>query len=453
MSYSISDQVAEDAVSRAERLVVAIFKGSAMLSASAGSTAGQGLHKGLSWGIHKVADSYNSHHYGDKTGEVDKQYLAKACQKLNSKSSHITVSNTDVDRMKALLQQSEVMFAVWDIPGDNGKLFQFLSVDRDRVLDAIDKMRGAAMDYGRVDPAVLTDDVPVGGKINTIPQLDDAELILFEHYAERNGLRYSVIPDPDGGNLVMFDPANSGAARRTLLDVGWTLGGADGNRIREQLVYRLQGIDKMRLSLREGQEEAYFCCKERPNHFVHVTPEGYSLHNGNDVVHTVSRDNLYFERQAVADIMGLDGAVYLTASQFQDLTRDADGLIADAELSQEMTMDMFPDGLDDTAVLSGLDAFAQDKRALDDEGNSPWGACDPSVSYSHYSGLEHMQDVDDAERKRYASAAQYAATHEGVAVERAQRSLADLIQDAQARSNDQFAASMGRGRGPKMERE
>ena len=459
---SITDRIAEENVERAGKLAAAIAQALGILGLNTAKAAGRGIGHGLTEGIRFTADTYNKYHFQKPTGEVNKEFLMKACQKLNEKSSHINVANTEVEQMKNLLKQEGIMFAVWDIPGDNGKVFQFLNTDREKVLNAIDMMRGSAIEFGRVAPAVLGADIALGDKVGAITGLTPAELALFEHFAPKNKLRYAVADDGEKGQMVMFRESDAEAARRTSLDVGWMIGGPDGARVREQLVYHLEGFEMMQLSLKEAQEEAYFCCKDDPNRFVHVTPEGYSLHHGDDVVHTISRDNLYFERQAVADILSISDAVYLSKAQFNSLARDEEDKILPDELAYEHTMSLFPEDFDESKEMAALGALmakardhtdaTQDKRGLDNEGNTIWGAGDTSVSKSCFSGMEHLQDIDDAERKRASDAAAFAAQHEPTMVERSQRSLDEIISDAKTRSDEQFVQSMGRSRRTEREK-
>lgn len=446
MPSSISDTMAEEAYTRQTKLTAAIL---AALAAGLTATAGTALKKGTEAAINKAVATYYDK---ERPGEVDRAFMAKASKRFHAKSCHMNVANQDAEQLKALLVREGVMFAVWPIPGDNGQVFEFLGRDREKAMHAADLLRGSAVRFGRVDAAALADDVLPDGKVGAIPGLSAGEFALFEHFAAKNGLRYAVTKDSGNADVIMFHPDSAEAARRTALDVGWTLSGSDGSRVREQLVYHLRGFERMTLTLREAETEAYFCCKEHPERYVHVNQEGFTLHGAQGVVHTIGRDNVDFERLAAADIMSLSGAVYLTAEQFEALSTEG--------IAELPTMDLLPEGYNEAAQQAELNSYmdlVQLKHSMDDEGDTPWGIGDSSVSYSEYSAFEHAQDIDKEERERgferYKESVARVEELEPVIVESRGASLDDLIADAYRRHDEKFVESMGRGRRPAKQKE
>lgn len=444
MATTMGDSIAEEAYNAQTKLATAVLSALFSGGVTAGKAAGRGVKHGAEAAIKRAVEAYYNK---ERPGEVDREFFAKACQKAHAQSCYMNVSNQDTDRLKDLLVHEGVMFAVWPIPGDNGQLFQFLRRDRAAAMRAVDLLRAGTMQYGQVPPVVLADDIGPGGKVGTISGFTDEEMALFQHFAGKNGLRYATTKDMDGKNIVMFHPDSSRAAQRTKLDVGWTLSGNDGARVREQLVYRLKGIERMTLSLEEGEREAYFACKDKPDHYIHVNADGFTLYDRGEVVHTISRDNADFERLATADILAMSGAVCLTAEQFQNMNPEF--------LTDMPTMDLFPEGYNEqkeqTELTSYMDLVSL-KMSIDDEGNTPWGPGDPSVSYSEFSEFEYRQDMDVAERERgferYKEACFYREDElEEAVVEREQDSLDDIIADAQSRHDEKFVESMSKNRG------
>ena len=66
------------------------------------------------------------------------------------------------------------------------------------------------------------------------------------------------------------------------------------------------------------------------------------------------------------------------------------------------TMDLHvPDyeGEVEQSKVNGLANLIAMKYAIDNEGNTPWGVADPSISYSEFSGFEFIMDTDEREAR------------------------------------------------------
>lgn len=443
MAYAMSDAIAEEAYARHMKIMAAVLSALAGGASTAGGAALGAARSGAELAIKKAVESYYNK---ARPGEVDREFFAKLCRKTSGKSCHMTVANQDAAQMKDLLMQQGVMFACWPIPGDNGQVFQFLASDREKAMLAAEMMRAGTMVYGKVDPAILGAEIAPGEKIGVISGLSDGEMALFDHFAGRNGLRYAVTQDVDGHNLVMFKPEHETAARKTMLHVGWTLSGDDGARVKTQLVYHLKGREKISLALDDAEQEAYFLSRTNPERYVHIDADGYTLHDGDKVVHSISRDNVDFRRMAAADIAALSCAVALTPEQFETISPD---VLQDIE-----SIDLLPPDYNEQREMAELNSYidlVQYKMSIDDEGNTPWGPGDKSISYSEFSGFEHLEDIDAAERERgferYKEARFYREEDlEPVYVDREGESLDNIIADAQRRHDEKFVESMGRSR-------
>ena len=446
MPVSMTDNIAEDAYARHMRMMAevlsALTEGASAGSKAVGHLAGKAVHGAVD---RAVRSYYNK----ERSGEVDREFFSEGCEKTRGKSCHMTVANQDAEKLKDYLIREGVMFACWPIPGDNGQLFQFLQKDRDKALHAVELLREGAVTVGRVDPSVLAQDIEPGGKVSVLSGFTEADLAVFDHFAHRNGLKYAATKDSEGKYLVMYHPDDAKAAMRSKLDMAWTLSGTDGARVREQVVYHLRGRDSTVISLDDAEQEAYFLSRDNPSRYVHVNTEGFTLHDGDTIVHTVSRDNLDFRRMAAADIASLSHAVAMTPEQYETVSPEF--------LGELPTMDLLPDGFDEEREMAELNSYidlSQYKMGMDDEGDTPWGPWDKSISYSEFSAFEHQQDLDADERERgferYKAAVFYKEDEmESFEVTVGGDTLDHIIADAQRRHDENFVESMRMNREPK----
>lgn len=450
MSSSISDNIAE----RNTEKMANISSKAAVTMAAILAAILAGMEKSMAWGIRKyLGRDVNG------TGEVSMERFMKAADHFKQGWSGFNVPNENLNDMRASLNGKDIMYTVVSVPGSDTATVFFRNEDRAQVTEAINDVL-AGKTFGEVSPSVITHECP-DGKVGTIRGLTAEELALFKAYSVDHALRFSSVRHDDGTYSVIYAPEMEQNARRSLLSVGWALGGPDGARVREQLAYHLYGVERMKMSLDEGKEEAYFVCHDHPERFVHINGEGYSLHDGEKVVRSSGRDNVYFAQQAQADIAALGYVVYMKPELFDRLR--GDGFSIDPEvLKDQPVINVLPPDFQKQREMDELNSFitlTAQKAALDNEGNTPWGIGDASVSYSEYSAFEHQQDIDTAQREagfeRFKSAALYRRgelTCEQVDLGKAYMSSLDkpklesIISDAEKTHDAEFTKSMSRGK-------
>lgn len=402
MGTSISDSIAERNTEK-----MASVSGKAVVATGAVLAAIlAGLERSASWAIRKYLGREAT-----GTGEVSVERFMKAAKHFGKGWSGFNVPNENLADTRACLNAKDVMYTVVTVPGSDAATIFFKNDDKDKVVGAIDEVL-AGKTFGEVAPSVVLRECP-DGKVGTIRGLSAEELALFRLHSTDHALRYASVRHEDGKHSVIYAPDMEDSARRSLLDVGWTMGGPDGARVREQLAYHLFGIERMKLSLDEGKEEAYFVCHDHPERFVHITGEGYSLHDGEKVVRSSGRDNVYFAQQARADIAALGYVTYMKPELFDRLRGDSFSISPEV-LKDQPVINVLPPDFQKQREMDELNSFVRlvgQKAAIDNEGDTPWGIGDMSVSYSEYSAFEHQQDIDAASRRagfeRFKGAALY----------------------------------------------
>lgn len=450
MSQSISDNIAE----RNTEKLATISSKTALTVAAILAAIAAGMEKGMTWAIKKYLDRE-----AGGSGEVSMERFMNAAKHFSKGWSGFNVPNENLADMRACLNSKDLMYTVVSVPGSDAATIFFKNDDRAKVTEAIDDVL-AGKTFGEVSPSVVARECP-DGRVGTISGLTAEELALFRAYSVDHALRFTSVRRDNGTYSVIYAPEMEQNARRSLLSVGWALGGPDGARVREQLAYHLFGIERMKLSLDEGKEEAYFVCRDHPERFVHINGEGYSLHDGEKVVRSSRRDSVYFAQQAQADIAALGYVVYMKPELFDRLRGD-NFTVSPEVLKDQPVINVLPPDFEKQREMDELNSFVAltaQKAVIDNEGNTPWGIGDTSVSYSEYSAFEHQQDIDAAAREagfeRFKSAALYRRGElrcEQVDLGKAYMSSLDkpklesIITDAEKTHDAEFAKSMSRGK-------
>jgi len=331
------------------------------------------------------------------TGEILPTQMNEIIQKLGMRSSTIRVTNSDAPDLESILKEQGVLYAKLNMSKDDGCSFVFLDKDRDKVQDSVSVLLARR---GRVTemPANMYLNHMAPENVQTISGLDNVEATLFRHYARRQQFLFTVIPQDQGrSNIIVFDRKDKEKARRALLQSSWDLTGANGALYRKQVEYHLEGHNKIRFSIEDAQKELYVVSKERPDTFIHITEEDYSLYKSGKKVSRVPRTHPEFDTRCYADCAALPGGVAIDPNDFRQ------GLHAEDMLDMptiNLHVSNFDEELERSRV-TGLINLIAEKETVDDENHSPWGLADPSISYSEFSGFEFIMDADERKAREY----------------------------------------------------
>jgi len=331
------------------------------------------------------------------TGEILPTQMNEIIQKLGMRSSTIRIANSDAPDLESILKEQGVLYAKLNMSKDDGCSYVFLDKDRPKVQDAVSVLLARR---GRVTemPASMYVNHMAPENVHTVGGLDDVEPALFRHYARKQQFLFTVIPQDQGrSNLVVYDVKDKDKARRALLQASWDLTGANGALYRKQVEYHLQGHNKIRFSIEDAQRELYIVSKERPDTYIHITEEDYSLYKGGHKVSSVPRTSPEFDTRCYADCAALPSGVVIDPDAFRQ------GLNAEDMLDMptiNLHVRDFNEELERNRV-TGLINLVAEKETVDDENHSPWGLADPSISYSEFSGFEFIMDADERKAREY----------------------------------------------------
>ena len=367
------------------------------------------------------------------TGEVDMLRMNEVIKRLGLSSNTMSVADCDANDFEQLLKQQDILYAKFNMTSDNRKVFVYLNKDSSKVKEAADMLYAMRGMVSEVPPNMYFKNL-APETVRTVDGLDEVETELFRHYARQQGFLYTFIPQENGKNLLVFGKDDAYKARRSLLNVGWDLTGANGALYRKQVEYRLEGHNKIRYAIDEAERELFIVSRDRPDTYVHVTASDYTLYKAGKAITNVDRGHPDFDIRCLAACDSLDNPVVLEAHEFTpDLTAET--------LQARQTIDIHVPDYDEIAEMHRVSVFADlaVKEGLDNEDNAPWGIGDPSISISEFSGMEFITDTDEREElrdefERFKNAAWYAKEHyrtDEIKVD--QRNLDFIIAKAEAK--------------------
>lgn len=328
-------------------------------------------------------------------GEVSLAEMNQILHKFSQQSSSVMVADSDAKDYEALLREQGVLFAKMDKNNDDHKMFIFLNRDIQKVENATTILNAQRGQISELRPDLYFNSLSPE-KVHVVEGISAVEMELFRYYAREKGLLFTAIPRKDD-YMVVCSKTDEKKAREALLYVGWTLTGANGARIREQVERRLAGRSAIRIAAEEADREMYIVSSVRPSQYVKISEQDYAVYKQNKQVSRASRSDPDFMTKCMAAVEGLAHPVVLSAQQFRDELTPAD-------MENAHTIDLFPeyfDSLIEMDRVNGLINLVAQKMALDDEGNATWGLSDPSVSYSAFSEYEFISDQDELEARAF----------------------------------------------------
>lgn len=329
------------------------------------------------------------------TGEVDPTRMSEAIKRLGLNSNTVCVTDSDAKDFEELLKKQDILYAKLNMSKDNGKVFVFLSKDSPKVQEATNMLFAMRGKVCEVPPDMYFKNL-VPETVQTVDSLDAVEMELFRHYARQQKLLYTIIPRSNGKGLLVFDRKDADKARRSLLNVGWDLTGANGALYRKQVEYRLEGRNKIRYAVEEAERELFIVSRNRPDNYIHITAEDYTLYKAGKAITNVARTTPDFDVRCLAACEGLNSPVVLEANEFTP------GQSAET-LNDKPTLDLHVHDYDEEIEMHRLSSYVDlvAKSSLDNEHNATWGIEDPSVSLSEFSGMEAIMDIEEREARKY----------------------------------------------------
>lgn len=327
-------------------------------------------------------------------GEIQVPIMNELIRHLGMKSHTTRVANDDVHDFDELLRKQQIVFTKMSCKGDNTMMYVYLDRDQEKVEAAITALYAHRGQVQELQPDLYFSSM-APDDVRTIDGLDAVELALFRHYARKQNLLFTVLNRGDK-NLVVFDQKDRAKANKALGYMSWDLTGANGAKYRKQVEYHLEGHNKIHMCIEEAERELYIVSRHNPSNFIRLTSADYTLYKAGQPVATYDRAlTPDFETKVMAACDGLRNPMVLEVDDFTE------GMTFE-DLAAFPTMDLHVPDFEDEVEMNKVNNFANlvsMKYAIDNEGNTPWGVADPSISYSEFSGFEFIMDTDEREAR------------------------------------------------------
>lgn len=327
-------------------------------------------------------------------GEIPVPVMNQLIQTLGMQSRTIRIADSDAKDFDELLKKQQIVYTKMTEKNDDVTMYVFLTRDQEKVNAARTALFAYRGQVQELQPDLYFSNM-APDDVRTVNGLDEVELALFRHYARQQGLLFTVLNRGDK-NLVVYDQKDRVKANKALGYMSWDLTGANGARYRQQVEYHLEGHNKIRMCIEEAERELYIVSRDNPANFIRLTSADYTLYKAGQPVATYERAlTPDFETRVMAACDGLRGPMVLDVDDF------VEGMTFE-DLTNFPTMELHvPDYEEDVeqANLNNLLNLMAMKYAIDNEGNTPWGVADPSISYSEFSGFEFIMDTEEREAR------------------------------------------------------
>lgn len=373
-----------------------------------------------------------------KTGEVSVAEINEMKKRMKETASSIFVDNADAKEYESLLKDQGVLYAPVDKQDDNVRMFVFLKKDEEKVKNATTILNARHGQISELRPDLYFRQWSPDN-VHVVEGLSAAEMELFRHYAREDKFLFTVVKQKDGYMLVS-DENDRLKVKKTLSNVGWALTGTRGERVRQQLEYRLKGRSALQIAAEEGERELVIVSGRNPNNFVRITSEDLKIYKQNKEVSTVPRSDPAFYSKCMANCEGLSSPIILEPDQFHEgMTRE--------ELQNMPTLEMFPEIYEEHIernTMNEMQNLIAMKFSLDNEGNAPAELLEPGVSYADFSEFEYITDQEEFEARErdfehYRQAMSYSTkTHREYSIDMKEKNVDYMIAKAEEKRKTMY---------------
>jgi len=348
----------------------------------------------------------------------------------------VSVADEDYELFKKHLEKQGVLFAAYDLMNDNTKMIIYLESEAEKVQNAIISMQAERGLVSEIDPSLMIRNAEIDkSELRLFNNLDPVELELFKHYAAESKLTFSVVQNGDKARVI-FNKADITKALDVLSNVTWALTSEYGERIREQVEYRLAGKQERNIPFEDAQKEIYIVDSRNPANYFHVTSEKMTYYKYNKEVSSIERDRHDFREQYFSKINSLAEPVVLTPDEFSLSNKEKMRIIEKKTAVLPTDYDYLK--MQEDAKERRRWEIRDNKYSLDNsyqlENSSDME--NPDVSYSEFLANEVVNDQHETEEHNRASI-EYAQKFDYIEVRRDKKhSLEYYIKEAEIQSSD-----------------
>lgn len=324
------------------------------------------------------------------------QMLAR--ENKGEKICTMMVAEEDAEELTEYFKKKEILFNIVENPTDDSKVFMYMNGDSEKVANIIGIWQAERGLVSEIDPDLFLDNYASEG-VGTITGLDRADLELFRDYAKQNGLIFSSTETEEKGKfMVVYDPKDHDAVKKTMASVLWAFSGADGARLREQLVVFLRNRQKISRSFLEAEKEFYIVNGNDIKNYIHLTANDFTYYKNAKEIKSASRSDDSFVESGLRAADGMARPVVLTREEYEVFKENGELDVDTITSTVEEKAQEVPAIVAIKELQSQQDkrlARIQEKMALDDENTAGFWIYDDSIDFGAAGEYEDTEDIDD----------------------------------------------------------
>ena len=329
----------------------------------------------------------------DNGGEATLKEFQKALKKGEGFSS-LRVNDSMLEDYKRFMNNHNVMYVSMNDVQNDTHVFMFRNRDIEKVQEIKKLVNTIHLEESELPPKTFMDAYE-NRKIAFVSNLSAEEVELFRYFMKPEHAKFSVIDNGKGSYMVTHDSKDRAVVREALQRANWTLRGNFGERVKEQVSYRIKGRQEVVLDLEDAEKEFYIVSKTNPKNFVHVTENQVSYYKNEQEIAKVYRNDTDFKPTAWDMIESISSPTIFKAEEFH-----ADIRLRQEMIEKKLSLDEFPSDMiieEEMKKYNRLRDLVSQKMGLDNENQGNWALYVDSVSYSEYSTYENVLD-NDAEK-------------------------------------------------------
>lgn len=248
----------------------------------------------------------------------------------------VNIPDEDVERFKDILTKRGVPFCTMST-NDDVTTFVYHIKDEEKVIEGETVLTAEAGLIAELTPSIFAKEYEYED-IEVVRNLDPVEVELFRHYAKKEQVVFTVFQDKDAktGELMMavaFLPSAQEKVKNVLHDISSDLAGEQGEIIREQIEYRIEGRQQIGIAITDAEQETFIINKNEPSTFIKIDIETdkFQYYKRNHLISEWDRNDT---DKTFGLVNGFSEAVVLNRDDFnsdrlQDIIREQTAIFPD----------------------------------------------------------------------------------------------------------------------------
>lgn len=343
--------------------------------------------------VPKIKNKLNEYHL--KPGEENNLVVLKKAAYKNEGVPGIVVKDSQVTEYERLLKEKNVAYAKWDYIDGNCSLLMVRGRNQHDLEIIRDMVNFLTSNQCEINPNLFLNAMKDKG-FSIINGLSPIELELFRYHIKSTPVLFSVISNKNNF-ILTFDSQYEKEIDNALRLVSWDINKIDGDKIKEQVQYRIDSIKQIDDFLENSQESFYVVDKSNPLHYIQVKNDMIYYHKQNKVIDMVKRNDNDLIPKTWNFINGLSRPVVMSVEDFM-LPKEEKLQILD----KSKTIEEFPEDIiiqENIQQYKKLTRIVAKKMELEDEYSTNYSYYDENMSFSDISDRADYNNQEEYEAR------------------------------------------------------